>query len=87
MSKVFDVVYFTGRKYTDKDGVEREDSVRMGAVIKNKNGNNTLILDSIPVGFTGMASLFEPKPREGQAAAPAKQAPVRQDIQDDDIPF
>lgn len=85
MSKLYDVVYFTGRKYTDKEGIEREDSVKMGAVIRNKNGNETLILDSIPVGFKGMANLFKPK-ADNAGTEQNKPAP-KNNLADDEIPF
>jgi hypothetical protein len=59
---------------------------QIGVVLQNEKGFS-LKLESIPVGWDGWASLFEPKAKE-PTSKPA-QAPATKAIQDldDDIPF
>ena len=63
---------------------------RLGVVLENDKGMYAII-DSIPVGFTGMVSFFVPKEREQGAAqsapAAAPAAPRSVDDLTDDIPF
>ena len=73
MPKLFDVMAAGGR-YTDQNGQEKTRWIRCGAVIKNENGNTSLILENIPLGLPpneGGAgiwfSLFKPEPKQQQA--------------------
>lgn len=95
MGKKYDVV--VTEKYTDKNGEEKNSFTNIGVVLE-KDGKFYLKLKMIPVGWDGFASLYVPKPRDGQQGGgqrrqPAQQptqAPVRQgnfDDFDDDIPF
>ena len=73
---------------------EKERWQKLGVVFENQNGLFAVI-DSIPVGFSGMVSFFEPKEREQQQNQPAPQrsaqgAPPAKKSHDDigdDIPF
>lgn len=57
---------------------------KVGVVMENDKGMYAII-DSIPVGFTGLVSFFVPKDKD--AAAPARQAPASVADLDDDLPF
>lgn len=45
------------RKYTDKNGVERTWSTRIGAAFPTKNGNERITIDYLPAGLTGPLEL------------------------------
>lgn len=63
---------------------------KVGVVMENDKGMYAII-DSIPVGFTGMVSFFVPKEREQNTAgfAPAAAPRAAQTVNDldDDLPF
>ena len=82
-------------KYEMSTKVERAGKERwhkVGVVMENDKGMFAII-DSIPVGFTGMVSFFVPK--EKDAPSEHQQAPVARErvadhgapIDDDSIPF
>lgn len=78
-------------KYELSTKVERggkERWQRIGVVLENDKGMYAII-DSIPVGFTGMVSFFVPKEREQNTAgfAPAATPARTVDQLVDDIPF
>lgn len=73
------IKYELATKVTSSNGKERWH--KMGVVFENEKGPFAVI-DNIPVGFTGMVSMFEPKERDGQKQAPAK----KQDL-GDDVPW
>lgn len=60
---------------------------KVGVVMENDKGMYAII-DSIPVGFTGMVSFFVPKDREQTTAgfAPAAAPRTINDLEDD-LPF
>lgn len=55
---------------TAKDGTEKKSYHKMGVVFESDKGLS-LKLESIPVGFDGWVSFYEPKPKDG--AKPATQ--------------
>ena len=67
--------------YKDRNGEEKTKWHQMGVCFQNDKGQLSIKIDSIPVGFDGWVSLFEPKPREGA------QAPGQSQTISDDIPF
>ena len=82
-------------KYEMSTKVERAGKERwhkVGVVMENDKGMFAII-DSIPVGFTGMVSFFVPKekdaPSEHQQAKQDGYAPKAQTVADlaDDVPF
>lgn len=87
MAKVrYDVVARIG-KYTDKDGNEKFETLNIGVVLQTDKGF-FLKLKSVPIGWDGWASLYEPRKKE--EAAPPK--PAKKDVPgfedfEDDIPF
>lgn len=58
---------------------DKERWQKIGVAFEGERGMYAII-DNIPVGFTGMVSFFEPKPKEGQ------QPPKGKDI-GDDVPW
>jgi len=80
MGKKYDVVY--ARNYT-QNGEEKTHWINCGAVIETAKGFS-LKLETIPVGFNGWFSLFEPKAKEEK---PAKSAPPSDGFEDSQIPF
>ena len=76
------IKYELATKVTSSNGKERWQ--KMGVVFENEKGPFAII-DSIPVGFTGMVSMFEPKQRDDQQQA-RQQSPKKADI-GDDIPW
>lgn len=59
---------------------------KVGVVLENDKGMYAII-DSIPVGFTGMVSFFVPKEKDTSMPANAVPAPAAKPLTDDDIPF
>lgn len=49
--------------YKDRDGNEKQKTLRIGAILQTEKGF-VLKLDAVPVGWEGWAYLNEPKPRE-----------------------
>lgn len=92
MHKTHDAVY-AGEKYTDREGNEKTRFINMGALFQRDDGSMCMKLESLPVGFTGWISFYEPRPKDGEQAQ--RQRPQRSakpqaasgDFQDDDIPF
>jgi len=67
--------------YKDRNGEEKTKWHQMGVCFENDKGQLSIKIDSIPVGFDGWVSLFEPKPKEG-----AVQTRSLQQLEED-IPF
>lgn len=67
--------------YTNRNGEEKTNWVKIGAVFETNNGLSMKI-DSIPVVWDGWVSFFEPKPKEEAASKPASNS-----IEDDAVPF
>lgn len=67
--------------YKDRNGEEKTKWHQMGVCFENDKGQLSMKIDSIPVGFDGWVSLFEPKPKEGA------QTPQQSPAIADDIPF
>lgn len=90
--KTHDAVY-AGEKYTDREGNEKTRYVNIGALFQREDGSLFAKLESIPVGFTGWVSFYEPKPKDGEqprqrTARPQRAARAPEaGFQDDDIPF
>lgn len=72
--------------YKDRNGEEKTKWHQMGVCFENDKGQLSIKIDSIPVGFDGWVSLFEPKPKEAGAVRSAPSG-AGNSIQDDDIPF
>ena len=80
-------------KYRDRDGNEKTRWATIGAVFF-KDGNLSLKLDSVPLGWDGWAGLYPPKESENAAKGGAQpqqrgrraSQPMSQQY-DDDIPF
>ena len=87
MKKTHDAVY-GGEKYTDKNGDEKTRFINVGALFQRDDGSQTMKLESIPVGFNGWISFYEPKPKDGQDK-PASGRPQRGGSAepDDSVPF
>ena len=68
--------------YKDRNGEEKTKWHQMGVCFENDKGQLSMKIDSIPVGFDGWVSLFEPKPKENVQHTAQPQAPML-----DDIPF
>lgn len=85
MAKKYDIVHT--EKYEGREG-EKVKYTNIGAVIE-KDGKFYIKLNVIPVGWNGFASLYEPKPKEGQTQRTKPQQPGlgNMDDFDDDIPF
>jgi hypothetical protein len=77
MGKLYDVV--VTRKYVGKDGAEKKQYINIGSMFEGDKGPSIKI-ESVPVGWDGWASLYEPKQAEKQSG-PAKA------IDKDDLPF
>lgn len=78
MSIIYEVVSKSVRKAAD--GSEKTQWTKIGVVMSTKSGGMAMKLESVPVGWDGWASLFEPKPKEDRA-------PKSIDKMDDDIPW
>lgn len=79
----FDLVATSGT-YTDKQGNEKKRYVKCGVVMENEKGM-LIKIESLPIGFNGWLSCFEPKGAEDRGAKrPAGNSHA--DI-DDQIPF
>lgn len=63
MSKKYDVV--VSEKYQDRDGNEKTRYINIGAVFETQKGLS-IKLESLPIGWNGWASFYEPKPKDGQ---------------------
>jgi len=72
--------------YKDRNGEEKTKWHQMGVCFENDKGQLSMKIDSIPVGFDGWVSLFEPKPKE-PIAGKSSSINAGNSIQDDDIPF
>ena len=72
--------------YKDRNGEEKTKWHQMGVCFENDKGQLSMKIDSIPVGFDGWVSLFEPKPKEPSAGR-SNPSNAGNSIQDDDIPF
>lgn len=66
--------------YTNRNGEEKTNWVKIGAVFETNNGLSMKI-DSIPVVWDGWVSFFEPKPKD-ESSKPASNV-----IEDDAVPF
>ena len=76
-------------KYELSTKIERNGKTRwhkLGVVMENDKGMYAII-DSFPVGFTGMVSFFEPKERDGMTTGGSSSAPKSINELTDDIPF
>lgn len=78
----FDLVATAGT-YTDKQGNEKKRYVKCGVVMESEKGMSVKI-ESLPIGFNGWLSCFEPKPAEGRTRKPDSGMPADMDS---DIPF
>jgi hypothetical protein len=85
MAKKFDVV--VAQRYVH-NGEERKKYLNIGAVLEGQNGP-WLKLDTIPIGWDGKASFYEPKPREEQQQERQAPPPSAKEPPpfDDDLPF
>ena len=90
LKKTHDAVY-GGEKYTDKNGDEKTRFINVGSLFQRDDGSQTMKLESIPVGFNGWISFYEPKPKDGQdkpaSGRPARTAPAGDFAGDPEIPF
>jgi len=68
--------------YKDRNGEEKTKWHQMGVCFENDKGQLSMKIDSIPVGFDGWVSLFEPKPKENVQNITQNTAQIA-----DDIPF
>ena len=68
--------------YKDRNGEEKTKWHQMGVCFENDKGQLSIKIDSIPVGFDGWVSLFEPKPKENVQNITQNTAQIS-----DDIPF
>lgn len=75
----YDLVATAGT-YTDRNGNEKKRYIKCGVVMEGEKGMSAKI-ESLPVGFNGWLSFFEPKQAED---APKSR---RSAAQDDDVPF
>lgn len=79
------IKYELATKITNSNGKERWHKI--GVVFENDKGPFAII-DNIPVGFTGMVSMFEPKEREQSSPVRSeKQSHVKSGDLEDSIPF
>lgn len=87
MRKTHDAV-FAGEKYTDRDGNEKTRFINMGALFQRDDGSMCAKIESIPVGFTGWVSFYEPRDKQQseRPQRPQRSAPPA-DEPNDDIPF
>lgn len=92
-TKRYDVV--AARPYTTRDGEDKKQWINVGRATAWDDGGISLELHAIPVGgwFDGKLSLFEPKPKDGEAK-PQRERPARggggstpDAFPDSDIPF
>lgn len=76
----FDVVATNGEYQSN--GETKKRYVNVGKAFTDDQGRISIKLDSIPVGpdWSGWLSLYEPKPRDGQAPAQPRQQPVNRSI-------
>lgn len=85
------------REYTDRNGETKKQWLTIGARLEYDDGGSSLLIDrhinlaGLPGEGSVRVSLFEPRPREGQPAAPIPTAgpaaaPAAAPF-DDDIPF
>ena len=65
---------------------EKERWQKLGVVFENQNGLFAVI-DSIPVGFTGMVSFFEPREREQPAPEQKQKRQSHGESLESEIPF
>jgi hypothetical protein len=87
-TKRYDVV--AARPYTNRDGEEKKQWINVGRATAWDDGGISIELHAIPVGgwFDGKLSLFEPKPKDGEA--PRQERPQRAgrtEAATSDIPF
>lgn len=61
MPKIYDIVATTG-EYQTRDGQTKKRFTNIGAVFQTKNGMS-MKLESVPIGWNGWASFYEPKER------------------------
>lgn len=63
--------------YTDGDGNEKKRYLRIGSIMKTRNGD-MLKLDSVPLGWNGWAYLNDPKEKDGgDGGRPQRERPAR----------
>lgn len=67
-----------GKKYKTRDGAEKTQWIKIGVLGVSQNGREWIKLESIPVGWDGMAQVFEQED---------KKRPAQQQDDMDDIPF
>lgn len=72
-------------KYTTRDGAEKTRYHKVGVVFESDKGLS-LKVESLPVGFDGWISFYEPKPEQSQGKSAAKPARDSTGLEDD-IPF
>ena len=96
MTKIKDIVVKV-REYQDSQGNKKAQWANVGTLMRGDDGNDFILLDRHfnPAGIANpenrgnvLLSMFDPKPRDGQALAQAGGAPVggRSNL-DDEIPF
>lgn len=79
--KAYDIVTVTG-EYKDRDGNTKKRYINLGVIIEHDDGGLSLIMESIPVGWTGKAYLYKPKSKDGGEAKTSVPEGVS-----DEIPF
>lgn len=97
--KIYDAAVATS-EYTARDGTQKKNWVKVGAVLQFEDGGQCLVLEKWfnPAGCAGdravRINFFTPKPSDGQggfaqaAPPPAAAKPGAQGVPyDDDIPF
>ena len=87
MKKVYDVVW--SRKFLNRKGEEQKQYINIGSVIEGDRGLS-IKLESIPIGWDGWASMYEPKPKEDRGQSEPRRAPERPRAEpkdDDDVPY
>ena len=72
--------------YKNQAGEEKPNWVKVGAVFETANGMS-MKMESIPVGFDGWISFFDPKPRQANTPSVVQSAGVNLSDIDSDIPF
>jgi len=94
MTKIKDIVVKV-REYQDSQGNKKAQWANVGTMMRGDDGNEFILLDRHfnPAGIANpenrgnvLLSMFDPKPRDGQAPAGGAPAGGRNDM-DSDIPF
>lgn len=61
----------TNGEYTTKDGQVKTKFHKCGVAMLNKNGETSILIESMPINFNGWMTLKVPKPRDAQEPAKA----------------